>query len=178
MLARAHIPSWAARADGLAREHAAELRPFSPSHQQAWKPWRDRLPLSFPRSQPREEVDLWVGALGERFWNHTSKVSLWTQPPLMLVQTCLCGRDCTLTVSMPSGGLSVPSPFAVGAQQVLRPVTVAEVGLKQAHEHVAYASGGDESVGAALPGRSPSSALDDAMTFLHGACCCMVFFVA
>lgn len=118
-----------------------------------------------------------MGALGERFWNHISKVSLWTQPPLMLLQTCLCGRDCTLTVSTPSRGLSIPSLFAVRAQQALSPVTVAEVRLKQAHDHVAHASRGDESVGAAPPRRSPSPASDDAMRFLVGACCCVrVFF--
>ena len=177
MSAQAYIPSWAAHAAGLAQEHAADLRLFSPSRQQAWKPWRDRLPSSFPRPQPRGEVDLWVGALGERFWNHISKVSLWTQPPLVLLQTCLCGRDCTLTVSMPSRGLSIPSLFAVRAQQALSPVTVAEVRLKQAHEHVAHASRGDESVGAAPPRRSPSPASDDAMRFLVGACCCVRVFL-
>lgn len=44
-----------------------------------------------------------MGALSERFRKHTSNVSLWTQPPLMLVQPCLRGRECNLTVAVPQG---------------------------------------------------------------------------
>lgn len=110
-----------------------------------------------------------MGVLGERFRKHTSNVSLWTQPPLMLVQPCLRGRECNLTVAVPPGGLSIPSLFAVGAQQALRPVAVAEAGLKRAQEHVGCASGGDESVGATLLWRSLSPASGDAMRFLVAA---------
>jgi len=176
MLARAHIPSWAAHAAGLAREHAAELRPSFPSRQQGWKPWRDRLPSSFPRPRPRGAVGLWVGALAERLWNHTSSVSLWTQTPLVLVQTCLCGRDCALAVSVPSGGLSIPSLLVVGALQALSSVTAAGVGLEQADEHVAHASRGDESVGAALQGgfRAPPRTRRGVSLLVFAAVCLFV----
>lgn len=121
------------------------------------KPW------GFPRPQPHEGVDLcawvpWVrGVQGWPLDRGPFNTVAGTAP-----KQSLCPQ-----------GVYPPHPPLQWELHKLSALSSADAGLKQAHENIAHASGGDDSIGAASLGRSPSPASHSMMRFLVAARCRM-----